>query len=519
MVLIACSGFPSAGAAQEREASKLVVLVVVDQLPGDLLERYDEAFTGGFRRLMDGGMYFTRATHDHARTATAPGHTTLATGVYPSRHGIVGNEWTVYDRQGGVRREYAVEDEASPLIDEPGFVGSSPANIDREGLASWILAKDKKSRSFSVSHKDRAAIGMMAKERGEVYWLSARKGRFVTSVFYREDYPRWVRRFNDRVMPKVFSDTIWENSVPASLRGLARPDESEWEGAGTHSTFPHVMRSEAKGKEEVYDNLWRAETPIPDLAVLRLAQTALTELDLGQSDRTDFLAVSFSQADYIGHQYGPRSLEQFDNLLRLDQRLGELMDSLDEQVGEGKWVLGFSSDHGVLAIPEYLEPPGRRMTRARQQEIYAPVQDLFETGLRGAELQREVIEVMEGYDEVMDGISFSEINGGQVPADSFRVLFSRSFHPDRTTSPLGRLEIQIRWAPGFLDIPVWKHGTTHESPYYYDRWVPLIFYGAGVSAGRSDGPASSVDVAPTLAALAGIPVPDDLDGLALIGAR
>jgi predicted AlkP superfamily pyrophosphatase or phosphodiesterase len=522
VLLMACSGLRTVSAVQEpateppQDSPKLVVLVVVDQLRADLLERYDDAFTGGFRRLMDGGMYFTRATHDHARTATAPGHTTLGTGVYPTRHGIVGNGWAEFDKQGIPREVYAVGDDDSPILGDSLLPGRSPANIYREGLASWIRAQDADSRVVALSSKDRAAIGMLAKARGEAYWLNPETGRFVTSTFYHDSYPRWIQQFNEQVMPTVFSDTIWQRRIPDALLSRARPDSSAFESQGGFSTFPHLMRNEATAPGEVGANLWRALTPTPDLAVLRLAQAALRDLELGQRGPTDFLAVSFSQTDRVGHAYGPFSVEQLDNLLRLDERLGELLESLDEEVGEGNWVLGFSADHGVLSLPEYLDPPVARMTLERQAELFGPIQAWLAEGLRGNELQTRVIEYLEEQEEVLDAIPFSEINGIQEPADSFGVLFSRSFSRERITSPLGRLGIQVRWKPGFLEVPTWTSGTTHESPYYYDRWVPLILYGAGVASGHSDGPASTVDMAPTLAGLAGIPVPDDLDGKMLV---
>jgi predicted AlkP superfamily pyrophosphatase or phosphodiesterase len=519
LLLMACGGLQTVSAVQQTDSAKLVVLVSVDQLRADLLERYDDAFTGGLRRLMDGGMYFTRATHDHARTATGPGHATLGTGVYPTRHGIVGNGWNEYDEQGQGRVVYAVGDDNAPILGDTTMPGRSPANFLREGLANWVLEKDANSRIVSLSRKDRAAIGMVAKAKGEVYWLSPRTGRFVTSTFYREAYPHWIQRFNDQVMPTMFSDTIWESQVPPSLLGRARPDTSALEGDGTFTTFPHVMRNEVPAPGVTEANLWRAETPVPDLAVLRLAQAAIRELELGQRTSTDFLSVSFSQTDRVGHRFGPFSVEQLDNLLRLDEILGEFLDALDESVGEGNWVLGFSADHGVLSIPEYLDPPVQRMTLELQREIYGPIQALVSEGLRGAELQTRAIASLEEHEEVADAIAFTEINGFGEPADSFGVLFSRSFSRERLTSPLGRLGIQIRWKPGFLDIPTWTRGTTHESPYYYDRWVPLIFYGAGVPAGHSAGPASSVDLAPTLAALADIPFPDDLDGKVLVRGR
>jgi hypothetical protein len=197
------------GSFQERP--RLVVYVVVDQLRGDLLERYDSLFSRGIRRLLDNGYRFLSTTHDHGKTSTAVGHATLSTGVYPFRNGIVGNEWLERTPDGwtGV---YSVEDTLTHILGMPVLEGRSPKNLWRSGLADWIAEADSGAIVVSASRKDRAAITMAGNARGHVYWIPDGQGRWVTSSFYAADYPDWIQRLNRIRMPEIFGDSIWEQA-------------------------------------------------------------------------------------------------------------------------------------------------------------------------------------------------------------------------------------------------------------------------------------------------------------------
>lgn len=523
LLLVLGGGFGAAahrtGVLSERQvAPRLVVLLVVDQLPADLLDRYSEAFTGGIRRLLDGGFQFTRATHDHALTATAPGHATISTGVYPSRHGIVGNDWYEEDEDGIRHQVYSVGDPKSRIVGYNGYEGRSPRNLYRGGLADWIEDVDSDARIVSVSRKDRSAITLAGKTEGEVYWLLQQFGQFATSEYYRRRYPGWVRRFNERVLPKMYTDTIWESRIPSEFVHLARPDTSDHEGARGFSFFPHLARAEATREGERGLNNWRYGVPLPDEAVVEFAKTAIRDRDLGQRNEVDFLAVSLSQADAVGHAYGPKSREQLDNLLRVDRLIGELMAFLDEQVGDGNWVMAFTSDHGVSDVPEHLDPPVQRVSVETLRAVARTAQQTLALGGTPSEIAQRIREAIESHPDVRRVHTFEEIEADQ-PVDSFARLYANSHLRARAVNQLSRFGVYIQWEPHTLVVPSWvlrTKGASHQSPYYYDRWVPLIFYGAGVEPGRSDRAVATVDVAPTLAALAGIPTPDDLDGEALI---
>lgn len=483
----------------------LVVLVVVDQLTPDLLERYDELFTGGFRRILDEGLRFQNATHDHASTVTAVGHTTLGTGVYPARHGIVGNEW-IELKDGEWMNVYSVEDPASPILDHPDLLGMGPRNIEREGLASWIAARDEDALVVSISKKERSAIGMAAQARGHVYWVPEDVAEFVTSTAYASEYPEWVRLFNEREMPRLYSDTIWESSVPAAAAALSRPDTSRWELDRQHTAFPHRARDHADMSNPFELNLWRWDnTPFPDRAVVAFTLEAMRALDLGRRGSVDFLAVGLSQVDRIGHSFGPGSREQLDNLLRLDAELGRLLDGLDARVGRGRWVLALSADHGVLEIPEHLADagtPAGRITREQRAELAERIQAAAAGGTSA------IRDAVSSLPFVAGAYTFEDVESDQ-PADSFAVLYANSHSRTRIVSPSARMGVYVRYPVNYLSV---ASITTHGSPYYYDRHVPLVFLGAGIDPGLSLERVATVDVAPTLARLAGVTTPDDLDG-------
>ena len=496
---------------------KLVVLAVVDQLRGDLLPAYSAAFSGGFRKLLDGGFRFTRATHNHAVTSTAPGHATISTGVHPSKHRMVANEWYEIE-DGQLVPAFSVGDSLAPILGYSGYRGRSSAHLEREGLADWIEAADDDARIVSISRKDVAAINLAGKTKGEVYWLLQEFGKFATSEFYADRYPRWITRFNRDVLPDVYSDTIWESQIPEDLLHLTRPDTSMWEGAPGQSAFPHLPRAELAREGERGLNSWRHGTPFPDKAVLHLAMEAIDERKLGQRREVDFLALSFSQTDAMGHGYGPWSREQLDNLIRLDGLLGQLMAFLDEEVGEDNWVMALTSDHGVSDIPELRDDPVARLVVDDVREVLQTAQQALTDQGTDGDVARRLVEALEPLPSIRRVFTFAELEVDQ-PADSFAQFYANSHVPERPVNQLARYGVYLLWTPHSLVAPSWltrRVGTDHRSAYYFDRWVPLMFYGAGVEAGSFEGAAATVDVAPTLAALAGISTPDDLDGEVLI---
>jgi predicted AlkP superfamily pyrophosphatase or phosphodiesterase len=253
-----------------------------------------------------------------------------------------------------------------------------------------------------------------------------------------------------------------------------------------------------------------------DQATLRLAKLAVMERGAGQTrGRTDFLSISLSQTDRVGHDYGPLSREQMDNLLRLDRNLGDFLAFLDEEVGPDRYILGFTGDHGVLTNPERLGY-GRRLTPDDRTRLSQVVTRAVQEAARSGQTDPgpTIKEALADIPFVGPAFSHQELDAGSLQ-DSLAVLYSRNRVPGRAGGLLSTYGVEMWWREGVLN---WGYtmGTTHGSPFHYDRWVPLILFGEGVAAGRIDDSVAPLDLAPTLADWAGIPYPDDLDGKALV---
>jgi predicted AlkP superfamily pyrophosphatase or phosphodiesterase len=542
----------AAAGGQVQEASaptavpRLVVLIVVDQLRGDLLTAYGEAFEGGLARLADRGLRFVNATHDHAHTETSPGHASLSTGTFPSKHGMVRNVW--WERSdGGWTQVFNVIDEEAPMLGRPDLAGGSPRRLERTGLADWLLEQSPGSRVVSLSAKDRAAVLLAGKSSDVVYWIEGSEGRFMTSTFYRSEDLPWVTRFNLEEMPARVGLPAWESEVPEVFRTLSRRDTVPYEADREHTHFTHFFltpeeqareaeRSAALAAGAAEDTLefvvgeagpratqpewWDGYTPGPDAAVLALARVAVEEEDLGSDAAPDLLALSLSQLDRIGHRYGPMSRESLEILVHLDRELGAFLEYLDERMGPEGYLLAFSGDHGVLAIPEYLQEtgrPGGRLARdavdSLQSQINAAVRANSADGPDA--VLRAMTEATRDQPWVADAWSRASLLAGETP-DSFAVLARNSAHPDRPADVLSRFGVELRIQPNFLTW-LWPNGTTHGSPYYYDRHVPLVLMGTGIQPGVREDRAATVDLAPTLARILNLQTPDDLDGRDLFG--
>lgn len=501
---------PMAAVAGVPPRPKLVVMLVVDQLRPSLLTDYSDLYTGGFRRLLDRGRFYTQASHDHGITETAPGHATLATGVYPSRHGIVANEW-LEETPAGWAIMSNVGDSTVRIVGEPTQPGVSPRYVLRSGIAEWIANADPASQVASVSGKDRGAVQPASRLRSaHVYWFSPLAGRFVTSTWYRARYPEWAEEFQRTVMPRYLADSVWESTVPDAARTRSVPDTVPYEGDGVHTYFPHRFADE--GIPGAFWTWWE-RTPMVDEAVLDFARTMVTSLRLGADDAPDFLNVSLSQTDRVGHDFGPRSREELDNLLRADRHLAAFFDFLDTKVGRDNWVLGLSADHGSLITVENLPWRGETMVGHR----VTPGEQAMMDSIRAGALRR-------ARDPAMPGIVLASVKKLPIVAaawlkqdlfrappasDSFAVLMRRSMYPGREGTDFGHVGVIVRYIEGFT---TYLRGSGHGSPYWYDRHVPIIFMGAGIPAGRDPVRVSTTDFAPTLARLARVAFPGDLDG-------
>jgi predicted AlkP superfamily pyrophosphatase or phosphodiesterase len=544
--LPASSAIPSPLVGQD-SPPRLVVLVVIDQLRADLLPRYGPAFDGGLARLAADGLRYVNATHDHAHTETSPGHASLVTGTHPSRHGMVRNVWWERDESGGWAQVFNVVDEQAPMLGREDLAGGSARRLERTGVADWLLEQRPGSRVVSLSAKDRAAVLMAGKSRDVVYWIEPSEGRFMTSTYYRSEDVPWVTRFNRERMPTFLAASAWEPAVPEEFRTLSRPDTVAYEGDRIHTHFTHyfltpdertreaeLLRAVAEGADPdtlevvfgeagpgaTHSEWWDGYTAGPDAAVLALARVAIEEEGLGSDGIPDLLALSLSQLDRIGHRYGPGSRESLEVLAQVDRELGAFLEYLDERVGAGNYVVALSGDHGVLDMPEYLAETGReggRLDRAALETLQARINEAVrENSSQGPEaVVAAMAEAAREEEWIADAWTGASLLAGEAP-DSFAVLARNSLRPDRPSGVLSRLGVEFRLEPRWLTWQ-WPDGTTHGSPYYYDRHVPMVFMGPGIEAGEREERVATVDFAPTLAGILGVAPPEDLDGRDLFG--
>ena len=369
--ILPIGGIPTSVFAQGAAAPpRLVLQITVDQLRGDLPTRYfDRLGEGGLRYLWDNGTVYTDAHHSHANTETIVGHTTLATGAYPAAHGMIGNTWL--DRETG-EVTYGIEDpryrlltagadvnqqaEIDPTQRSARSEGRSPAAIMVSTFSDELASHTAgRAKVFAVSVKDRGAVSM-AGHAGKAFWFSKARGEFVTSSYYYDRYPAWVERWNEQRMPFAYAGQSWSLLNEASTYLFGDADDRPWETdvGGFGRTFPHAF-GDADGR---YFTTFLTLSPAGDSLTVEFAKTLLTNEQLGQDDVPDFLAVSFSSTDYVGHIFGPSRLEAEDNILQLDRALADLLAFVDKHVGLERTLIVLSADHGGPDAPGYLNALG-----------------------------------------------------------------------------------------------------------------------------------------------------------------
>ncbi len=534
--------------AQSGAAPKLVLQITVDQLRADLPTRYyDRLGEGGFRYLWENGVVYGNAHHAHANTETIVGHATLATGAYPSGHGMVGNLW--FDRETGFTT-YNVEDSRYRLLTAGADVnedaeidptqraarseGRSPAAILVTTFADELRSSnDGQSRVVGVSVKDRGAISM-AGHSGTAYWFSKASGEFVTSTYYLDDYPAWVQAFNDAGPASQFAGTSWQLLHEQDSYLFGDSDDREWEAdvAGFGRTFPHRFGDGSSP----YFTTWLTLSPAGDELVLDFAKEALLGEQLGQDDVTDYLSVSFSSTDYVGHVFGPSSLEAEDNILRLDATLAELLAFIDEEVGLDNTLIVLSADHGGpdtpgylnnLGIPAgYVDPEtwdreaaiGRIKSRFRiKGELIAAYDHPYlyfsqdvktDDKIDQRELENTVITELMKFPSVALAVSSTALREGGLPDNDLYRAVTRNFHPKRSGDVF--LVFEPNWFINDLEGLV--VASTHGSPWNYDTHVPIVFAGPGLQPAIVQRKVHTVDIAVTLAALLGIKMPSGAVG-------
>ncbi len=533
--------FPPLAGAQAKSSPakpKLVVLLVVDQMRADYVDKFLGQWTGGLKRLVEEGAWFRDAAYPYATTETCVGHSTISTGAFPATHGIVSNSW--WDRDLGK----SVTCTSDPKAKNSAYGGASFKEGDSESeekqggnsgnhLAVPTFADELRfqsgtlTRVVTFSLKARAAISLAGHQADGVVWLDDTTGAWVTSnafgrLPFLDDYVK------KNPVRKDYGKT-WNLHLDMKKYLYAEEAVGGVPPDGWGHSFPHPLRGKAAGPDPdgAFYKQWKT-SPFADAYLTQLAELTVDQLALGNSDGTDFLAIGYSPLDYAGHAFGPRSWEVQDVLVQLDKDLADLFAHLDKQVGRGNYVVALSADHGGMPIPEDMQTSG-----ADAGVLHIPdVQDRIEKALESFGYPKPAIARITGSEVFFAKCVYEKLaadpNALKAVLDAIRTVpgvaavyraeelrdrpatqsptvraFANSYFPSRSG------DLFILPKPYWLmdGTPAGKtrsYGTSHVSPYNYDQHVPVLLMGFGIQPGQYFQPITPADIAPTFAALCGI---------------
>jgi predicted AlkP superfamily pyrophosphatase or phosphodiesterase len=520
---------PSPRAADKPTSIGLVVLVVVDQMRADYIDRYGHTWSAGLKRLLEDGARFSEAAYPYLNTVTCPGHATIGTGRFPARHGIILNEW--WDRA-AERRRACTDDPKAATLTPSGLLkdGHSGARLEAPTLAERI--GEQGGRVASLALKPRSAMMMAGKRAASLVAWYDDLGTWATSNAYTPTFPAFAADYILKHPVEALRGASWTRLLPTMrYKGF---DDGLYERPtnGWTANFPHVLDSEISGRGARYYRQWQ-RTPFADAYVADLAIASIDALNLGKSAGVDFLGISLSALDAAGHNFGPDSHEVQDVLIRLDKTLGRLLAHLDARVGRGRYTLALTADHGVAPIPDQSKKDGLDAGRLEPEKIAERVNEalvpLLGPGKHVAMMNYTDLFFARGVPEELaanpDAIKaaidtlaaepgvlrvFTKAALVNSPADSDQVqrAAALSHHPVNSGDLI------------MVPKPYWIASTdaaTHGTMQPYDQRVPVILYGAGVKAGVYKSPATPADIAPTLARIVGVPF-GGTDGRPLIQA-
>lgn len=502
---------------------KLVVGIMVDQMRWDYLYRYYNRYSpnGGFRRLLNQGFSCENTMIPYTPTITACGHTSVYTGTVPAVHGITGNSWWDYEKNKTV---YCSEDKTVKTVGSSSTAGEmSPRNNQATTICDELkLATNFRSKVIGIAIKDRGGILPAGHSANAAYWYDGSTGNWITSTYYMNELPQWVKKFNDKKVVDEFYQQGWNTLYPIATYVQSTKDENEYEAkpfGNDQKGFPYdLKRFTGKGYGSV------SSTPFGNTMTMMMAKDAVANEEMGKDSITDFLAVSFSSPDYIGHSFGPNSIEAEDTYLRLDKDLGEFFDYLDKMVGKGQYLSFLTADHGVAHVPGFMTenklPGGAVDDNKVVEDLNKLLKEKFGKGnivlsaynyqvslnhtlMDTAKLDRSaIVEAVIGFVKNIKGVDrvfeIDKLMLQPMNADVKNKL-ANGWHPKRSG------DIQIVFAPGWIDGG--KTGTTHGLWNPYDSHIPLLFYGWGIKPGKTYQEVYMTDIAATLAALLHIQMP------------
>ncbi|WP_316830223.1 alkaline phosphatase PafA [Pedobacter aquatilis] len=502
---------------------KLVVGLVVDQMRWDYLYRYYNRYSsGGFKRLINEGFSVENTLIPYTPTYTAVGHTTIYTGSVPAVHGIIGNDWYNSETKKNV---YCTEDSTVVTV---GSTPSSEGNMSPKNLLATTitdelrLATNFRGKVIGISLKDRGSILPAGHAANAAYWYQGSTGNWITSSYYMKEVPTWIADYNKLKLANKFYAKNWETLYPINTYVNSTSDEKAYEGKT--STFPHQL---TQNIDKNFDAI--RSTPYGNTITLDLAKLAILSEDLGQDNITDFLAVSCSATDYVGHGYGPNSIEAEDTYLRLDKDFEEFFNYLDKKVGKGNYTLFLSADHGVAHVPGFMQenklPAGTVSDRDIVFKLNSFLNEKFK--VNNVVLKSMNNQIIFDHDKTDNGtVSFDVIKAASIEflkrLDGFANVVDIS-RISMATLP----EVQKKMVTNgynarrsgdlyYILDPNWFNGgstgTTHGNWNPYDAHIPLVFMGWGIKPGASNKTHYMTDIAPTIAALLHIQMPSGCVG-------
>lgn len=514
--------------SNEFERPKLVVGIVVDQMRYDYISRFWNGYSeGGFKRLVKEGFNFKNNHYNYAPTSTGPGHASVYTGTTPASHGIIGNDW--YDKEIGAS-VYCAADNTYASVGTASAAGQmSPKQLLTTTISDQLkLHTQSRSKVIAIALKDRGAVLPGGHTADAAYWFHGKEeGSWISSTFYMETLPSWVTQFNSKV-PQQYKKP-WDLLKSEKAYIQSGSDKNNYEGAyrgETAAVFPHDLVSlwEANGAYDILKATAYGNSLTADFAL-----AALKGENLGKGVDTDFLAISFSSTDYVGHQFGVNSREIEDTYYRLDLDLERLLKALDAQVGPGNYSLFLTADHAAVQVPTYLKdlkiPSGYFDSKVFKEKLNAYVADQFgsedlienisnyqvflnrdlaaqlDVNLR--EMQEDLAQFILQDSAVERTYTAHQMWGGEY-TKGIPYILQNGYNPKRSGDVLFVLKPAV--------ISYSRTGSTHGSPQIYDTHTPLLFYGKGFKRGASYERSEIPDIAPTLAAMLGIAFPNGTTG-------
>jgi predicted AlkP superfamily pyrophosphatase or phosphodiesterase len=514
---------------------KLVVGIVVDQMRQEYIYRFESKFgEGGFKRLMNDGFMLTNAHYNYVPTYTGPGHASIYSGTTPSVHGIIGNDW--WDKNLKKSVNCVEDDRYKPVGNPEGNGDVSPFRLLSTTVTDELkLFSQKRAKVIGISMKDRGAVLPAGHMPDGAYWYDSKSGKFITSTYYKTVLPEWVDSFNSLKLADAYLNQVWNTLLPIDQYIESGPDDSPYERklkGMQKATFPYNLK-ELKKTNESYELL--INTAFGDDLLTEFAKASLVGEQLGKDAETDFLSISYSTPDYIGHGTGPNSVEVEDTYLRLDRNIEDLLNKLDQQIGKDQYVVFLTADHAVVDVPqslidnriaggnfpiskveatliEYLQkifPEKKIIDKISNEQVFIN-QDAFSGDPKTSGIDLMIAtELITNYLQATEGVAQvfakSTIKQSSYNEEGTKGMIVRGYNFKRS----GDIAYQLE--PGWISGGA-PQGTTHGSSYTYDTHVPILFFGKGIKKGISSQFHSITDIAPTLSVLLKIKFPSGSTG-------